>query len=1201
MQLAAPSDKLPEGDSLIIQNFSTDKNNQLVSRKGSVKVCGPIGSGRFHTLFRTNNDEYAGIGTGLYHGPQLGSTVATGFDGEKLGMTAYNNAVWVMNRGKRARVVGTEEHKWGVEAPSNAPSATGGGQLTQTLDEFTGGSTVLMGVVQKKDADTGEEPEPVYAMQGGSPVDNDYAEASYDGDDGTLKVKVLSAQSLSCYTESGGSLIAGSERDDDVIRVKIFCSNPRALESATIFAKSGSGYVEFSITDPAKFLNQAMDSWTDVRIRRRLNLDDYTTRIQQATVDGNQQTISDIQSQLAVAIQTPTFVYTGAGWPQTGIGAVPPANYPPSQAMLDMSWAGISKFGVSFKCKEAVVVGIGKVDAVGTVGENSSGAITYWYSYVNIYGEDSNPSPASNPVIAGNQTITVGGLAASSDPDVVSKYIWRSGGGLTQAYRVAVVGNAVSSWEDLTTNARAQADNIIMPIDRDLPPPARGVAGPIYGKLIAYSSDAHPARYWWTPAGRPWCFFGADDEEVGDWEDAGNHDDPILFITDHRPVTVIYKQRSIWRLVGDPATSSPSKTNAQASAFGESSVCNGGGVDFYAGPEGVFRFDMDNETKLSRDIDPIFKGEYVQLYDGTVLPPLSYDHQKKTCVERIGDRLRVSYVEHGYSSPNVVLIYDLANGRWYREEYTNLQGKAFSAMLNEGFGGGRGFIAGVDGGYLYQIELYGHYLDDGQAARAVWQSRYFHQGLPHNNKVYLDLEVDLQTRFGSSPNSPVEVYILYDDGTRVSLGTISSASATKPRFKHTFRLMSADGSEVGRTAKNYSVRIESDLLGIIIIYGVAMHWYPEEREARSYDTGPTNLGTEQVKQVDHVELFMTASGQTLKRNIHSDLPGNLLTVRESTTFAAPNGRGTERRRLDDIVEGRNLRFTLSDAPSGSRFQVHQARVRMRTIGEYLDGSKGEYFESAEFSVAPGRVAELKDFLLDYDTASSGGYIELFTDLPSHTMSSRRTLTIPVRDRAPFVFAFEDPTLVAPSDSTTVLPQGQLFKVRIYPPPGGVLRLHGRAMFRARILGVYSDGTAGEVWETQPLDLLNGMALYREVSIITETGGPMTLEMSTDKPNGTMRVAARVDVDTSTGRREISQRLPGNTKGRMTQFRLVGPYVGRVLSCKVLARRTEINDSPWDWVQVPLELTPNSWTEVNVPMRQTPENFSWVELPVDAIE
>ncbi len=1207
MVLTAPADKVPEGGSLILQNFRSDKNNQLMSRQGSAKRAGPIGSGRFHSLFRTNSDVYAGIGTSLYHGPTLGTTITGGLDGEPVGLAAYNNAVWLMNRNIRKRIVGAESYMWGVEAPQNAPSATGGGQLTSVFSEFTDAATVLVGAPPKKQAD-GEEDEPIekiYAMEGGSPVENDYVKASFDGEDGTLLVDVFSATSVSCYVESGGTLtVDGQSKDEDVIRIKIFCSNPRSIESMTVFAKGGGGYVEFAIIDPPKFLNQGMESWTEVKIRRRLNLDDWAQRITVAGVDGNQQTISDLEAQFSTAIQTPTFVYTGSGWPHTGVGGAPPSSFPPSQAMLDMSWGSISKFGVSFKCKEGVSVGVGRVEAVGTVGENSSGAISYWYSYENIFGEDSNPSPASNAVIAGNQTITVAGLAASADPWVTTKKIFRAGGGLTQPLQVARVGNAVSSWEDLTTNARAQADNLTMPIDRDLPPAAKGVVGPIYGKLIAYNTNAHPARYFWTPAGQPWAFPGSSDDAIGNWEDAGSHDDEILLMTDHRPVTVIYKQRSIWRLVGDPETSSPTITNSKVSAFSSTCICKGGGVDYFAGPEGVFLFNMDNETKLSYDIDPIFKGDYVQLYDGTLLPPVSLDQADKSCISIIGDRLRFSYPEHGFSTPNVVLVYHTETGRWFREEYTNLPSKAFSAMLNEGAGtgGGRGFIAGQDGGYLYHLELSGHFLDDGLSARAVWQSRFFHQGLPHNNKVYLDLEIDCQTRLGSYPDSPLTVSIVYDDGTLVSLETISSGSADKPRFKHVFRLMSESGEEIGRTAKNYAVRVESDVLGLVVIFGVAMHWYPEEREARSFDSGPTNLGTEQVKQVDHVEFYLTASGQALRRQLHSDLPGNLLASRESIVFDAPNGRGTFRTRLDDIVEGRNLRLTISDAPSGSKFQVHQARVRMRTIGEYLDGSKGEYFESGEFSIAPGRVGELKDFLLDYDTSSAGGRIEIYSDLPSNAMTLRRTLALPARDRAPYVFPFEDPTLTAPSDSTTALPYGQLFKVRIYPPPTGVLRLHGRAMFRARLIGVYFDGSAGEIWETQPLDLLGGMGLFREVSIVAETGAAMTLEVSTELPGQTLAVVARVAVNTSlSGRKPVNARLPGNTKGRLQRFRLVGSTVARLLSMKVLARRTEINDTSWEWVNIPIEATANSFVELNMPVRQTPEVFSWVDLPVDSIE
>ncbi len=170
-----------------------------------------------------------------------------------------------------------------------------------------------------------------------------------------------------------------------------------------------------------------------------------------------------------------------------------------------------------------------------------------------------------------------------------------------------------------------------------------------------------------------------------------------------------------------------------------------------------------------------------------------------------------------------------------------------------------------------------------------------------------------------------------------------------------------------------------------------------------------------------------------------------------------------------------------------------------------------------------------------------------------------------------------------------------------------MRLHGRAMFRARLIGVYFNGASdkgGEMWETQPLDLLGGMGLFREVSIISQNSGNMWLEMSTELPGRTMNKVATIPIPFTPGvhgRQPVTARLPGNTKGRLQQFRLVGPSISRLFSVKVLARRTQIADTGWNWINVPLEATADSFVSVDMPIHHTPEIFSWVDLPVDAIE
>ena len=255
-------------------------------------------------------------------------------------------------------------------------------------------------------------------------------------------------------------------------------------------------------------------------------------------------------------------------------------------------------------------------------------------------------------------------------------------------------------------------------------------------------------------------------------------------------------------------------------------------------------------------------------------------------------------------------------------------------------------------------------------------------------------------------------------------------------------------------------------------------------------------------------------------------------------------------------------------------------------------------------MAPARLAELKDFTLDYDVSGPGGQLVIYSDLPGTVgLTVRRTISIPYLGsgaRTVYTFPLES-TSDAESDD---LPNGELFKVRLYPPPGGVLRLHGRAQFRARVIGVYFNGANGEIWETQPNALFGGLALIREAGVTLETEGPMLVELIEELPNQDERTVASFTADpspTTRGRLPIYSRLPGHAKAELIKFRISGPYICRLYELKAYGRRLQNNATSWDWAQSPgITPTTDEWANIPMPVRSTPEEFVWIELPVDVI-
>lgn len=1223
MNVLAPGDKIQPGDAMLCDNFRVDKVGVLRTRGAAVlEGAGTFGTGIYHTLRRTSDSRYSGVGADLWWGPEPAGTrlMASGFDGLPLGMAFYQGQGWVMNRNVRKRIIFDQAHNWGVEPPATAPVATPGDQPLITLEPYDG-SSAQNHVEGSVDGVTWS-----IAMDADAPAAADVVTASFD-----TAIATTEAASLKMVTAGAASILSsvrpavpfntqfnGLAGDEDMFRLFVWASDPKAIKSMTVrlvnldaagneTAWAEANFKDGSSWDPAKTLSQTPQSWTELLIRRVLNVDKKQQAIaaaQKAASDGtgNQQTVTDLTASLSQLLHQPALQIIAGSDPQ-----ILAANNTPATPVSAFDWTAVARVYVSFALTSACEIHLENLRVVSSTSTSLTGSIEYFVTFFNNLLQESNPSPPSAEILVNGQSATLTSIATSADPDALGRYIYRIGGSLNAALRVGTLWDNTSTgpWVDPTSDEAAQDDDFEIPDDHDPPPPARGVIGPYYGKLIAWSSVAHKARFWWTKSGVPYAFPGALDDDIGNWEDVGGDDDELLVTVDHKQGLIFYKQRSIWRLVGDPENADPVRTNANIGVVGPQAVDTNGQFDYFVGPEGVYSFNGDFENKVSGPLDPIFKGEWVKLSATDSLPPINRDAIGATVLAIANNRLRVSYPEFPSIVPNVVALMDIETGEWCREKFTGLPAAAPTAMNYEG--AGRYLVAGFSASgsaSAYDLELNDYRVDNGAPYTATWQSRHEDQGLPDDRKVYSDVEITFETAItlpglGSSPVSTLSVYAIFDKLTKVLLGTISSATETTKIL----RVYEPDGATLGRTAKSIAIRIEGSIAAVAQITSTYVHWYPEERTADTFDSGPTNLGIpERVKEVDYIEFYTTANGQLIQRALWSDLPGSVLVSRESIDFRAPNGRGNYRQRLAAPIDGRNFRLTLANDPTGGIFQAHQVRLRCRVIGEYIDGTIGEYYESPEFSVAPGRVGELKDFLLDYDVSGAGGRMELYSDLPGHQLALIRTLAIPyvASGRSVYVFPLEN----AADTATEELPAGQLFKVRLYPPPGGILRLHGRAEFRARIIGVYFEGANGEVFETQDLDLAGGMAIFQLLEITAQSTGALNVQMFTELPNQDMRLISGQVINpasTTTRRVPFLLRLPGNCKGELQRFKVSGSATARILGLKVYGRRLEKNGGAWQWFEIPFEATLDAWLKIQMPVRATPEEFTWIDLPVDAIE
>lgn len=1257
--LLPPADKLDPSAALFLRNFRSDVQNKLVCRGGSVAEFKNIGTGRFHTISHGSGFIYNGVGTGLWYGRNASNFVTDGFDGNPISIVSYLGQSYAMNRGKQVRLNVDQAFNWGMTAPTAAPVATGGGQLISVIEPFDGSSglnTITVAaqgltpmapnnMAMMNDAPTASDANPAYVIPGFD------ATVVAPGSVQSLALAVQQACTFTDTLSSGSgpafdSTFSGLAQDTDVFQFWVAVSDPTQVTSFSIsMMDNAGGFVEVNFQPnpgyggtffpPSKFLSQTPGQWAQISIQRQVNLDTYAALV--ASVQANPPgptSVSDVESQYSAAVTSPAFAYVGTGSPQTNL-PVPPVS--PSQ--LPFNWAAITQVAISFVLAGECQVNLDDLQVLGTVGANIEGSGQYYVSFFNALLQDSNPSPPSNSIIFGNETPELNNIPTSTDPQVIGRYIWRIGFGSSQALQVGIIYDNVGTgpWFDYETTVQAQdnAGIVTMPINRDPAPPARIAVGPFFGKILAFSTSDHPSRMFWTNAGQPWFFPGSNDDGVGNWEDVGGDDDEILAVTMHPTVVVIYKERSIWLLPGDPATNDAVQTNSNVGVAGQNLATSAGQMDFFVAPEGIYRFNLDFEDKISTDVDPIFKGDFVLLglisSGANILPPANPDLIGSGCICLAGqDRLRFSYASYSSSVNDTTIVFHVPSGRWLFETYDNLPTQAPTAMT---YGGSNpdGLVRTLMGGFTepgggscYRLEQINVTTDDGNPILCEWITPRYDQGLSDILKWFSDLQIDCGPglTFSHGLTFHVELSVTVNQNGGQALIDLGDFTTLEIRGVYNFPplqgfagIPTGGQTEYGIRGKDWQLRITCEVpFGGMEIYGLYMRWYPEEREASTYDSGFTNFGLpERCKEVDYFELYCTSNGGTAQLQISSDLPGSTLTYRAGwPRQQLPFGRGNVRFRLppgSEPLDGRNYRFQVINQGT-ALMQIHQARLRMRPIGEYIDGTLNppEYYESPEFSVQPGRVGQLKDFLLDYDVSAAGGQFVIYSDLPgSNGLQIVRNIPIPYQGgtRGIYVFPLED--------NADQLPNGQLFKVRLYPPAGGILRLHGRAQFRARLLTAYFNGANGEVWETQPEAIFGGTALIREGSVIIQTTGPMLFEVMTELPNGTLQTVGSYTVNssfTATAQRlPIYGRFPGNSKGHMVKCRISGPYIAQVYEVRLYGRRLWTDDPLWAWVDVNLEGQPGAtdgggeasgggFSPIDMPVRETPPQFSWIDMQPD---
>jgi hypothetical protein len=587
---------------------------------------------------------------------------------------------------------------------------------------------------------------------------------------------------------------------------------------------------------------------------------------------------------------------------------------------------------------------------------------TYWITYTATGGQESPSNAAGQtvaPIVDGDQTVRITSPAASGDPQVTGWNVYRVGNTLQDALRLNTVPIPIGTDFDDTGDpgiglGDVQVSKLGIALDpnADGPPAGNGLAGPYFERLLAWGVADHPNRLYYSGTLQPYNFPGSS-LDIGNHVDIGEKGEGIVAVTLRPRYSTIYKDNSIWRLVGDPGDIDADLecVTEEIGASGAQAVIGPlvTGMDYFQGPEGLYSFNGETARKITGKLDLLFRGE-VPNNEGFAYPTdprLNQDPLAKArnCLAHRFGRLYFFYCSGDVATQPTSGIHCLLGAdNWGSISYH--AGSVPTAVLSEGqetvdeatgaFSGGGQLVAVLDDQLVF---LEDSDDDDGVAIPLAYQSSYRDQGAPDNQKMYADVVIEHNTH-----GAALSVGAHYNNGASSEpLGTITSAARTVSTFQ-----CNLGGDRLGTEARNIAIRIEGNTSGSgVFIYKVKVHYYVLPRDSKTYESDETDLGTERVKELSELELDIDAGG-AVTWYLFADKPGTAMTQRDTGAIAATTGRQMLRIPLDANIQGRLARLALRcDAAT---FRLYGARIRVLPIGEYVDNSAGEVFETLPINV-----------------------------------------------------------------------------------------------------------------------------------------------------------------------------------------------------------------------------------------------------------
>ncbi len=597
---------------------------------------------------------------------------------------------------------------------------------------------------------------------------------------------------------------------------------------------------------------------------------------------------------------------------------------------------------------------------------------TYWTTYTSLAGQESPSSDGVTvgPLLFGFTLVTISSPANPGDPLRTHYNVYRAGDTLEGAFRlntkpIALGGNFIDSFDPADSLDDYSVTQLGIALDPNAsgPPLGNGLAGPYYERLLAWGVKAHLNRLYWSGTLQPYNFPGSALDE-GNHVDIGELGEAIVGVTIRPRVATIYKDSSIWRCIGDPGdlNSDIERVTGEIGAIGGQAIVSRGSMDYFQGPEGLYSYDGQRVSKITGKLDCLFRGESPD-DSGFAFPsaiPLNQTPaaKQRNCMAYRNGRLYFFYAGGAALSPNRGISTEIGADNWMSDS------RAVSAILHEGTDAWDEAAAVPTGGGLLLASIGNDVValeegttDGGAAIPLAYHSGYKDQGAPDNLKTYADVVIEHLTG-----GAPLTVSAFYNHGTGPApakllaasepLGTIQSLVKTVSTFQ-----CAALTDKLGIEARNIAIRIEGGAAAVATIYKIFVHYFVEPRDAKTFDSDETDLGSERVKGIYELELdidYPAAAGGAITWELFTDRPTGVVLLADFSTITRTAGRQILRIPINGLdagvhltpdtaipVEGRLARVTLrADLDT---FRLYGVRLRVRAFGEYIDSASGEDF------------------------------------------------------------------------------------------------------------------------------------------------------------------------------------------------------------------------------------------------------------------